>query len=535
MFQIICCKEIHGPTSSARFIDPDVHNAPRSNSMISQRKMEANRRNATKSTGPRTAEGKDKVKFNAVTHGFTAATVVLPHEDEEAYQDRLEDWTRELDAPGKLGRYLVERVVRISWQLDRADTFEQAKLAKRIQDAPRRFADCGAEPAEILFARLLGTEAQPASQKPALTHGARRAGPVPVNSPALLLRELESSAEGCRRLLDEWTQILDSLGSLGPEGIASTEFHSRRDNIKRALQLVGVPFRDPEDPPVTTTDPLTAPFVRAWQALNDQVMIEALGQEIEDDDWPAALEREAELDRPYWAAVGVALLKLATERRARLKTMLARHQEGEEEARPRLAAEASFDDSAEGERVHRYQERWGRALLKTLGEIHLLRERGEAVVGPESPPDEGWMSRACMRLAAEESERQESFEPAEEASGGEECVRDLTSDFATPVCDEPSSSEAEAGPECGDQEEVTNQRSPARQKENGQNKPTAERKTLVHKGLCAHVLVARKSTGERRTDPESGDSGDKSDAHNGHALRRFVPLVNSQPSGVWCS
>jgi hypothetical protein len=55
--------------------------------------------------------------------------------------------------------------------------------------------------------------------------------------------------------------------------------------------------------------------------------------------------------------------------------------------------------------VHRYQARWGRALLKTMGEIHELRERGEAFVGPESPPVEDWMRRACMRLAEAEAER----------------------------------------------------------------------------------------------------------------------------------
>ena len=48
---------------------------------LAKSKMEASRRNAAKSTGLRTAEGEAKVKFNAVTHGLTAATVVLPHED----------------------------------------------------------------------------------------------------------------------------------------------------------------------------------------------------------------------------------------------------------------------------------------------------------------------------------------------------------------------------------------------------------------------------------------------------------------------
>ena len=44
-------------------------------------RTEINQRNAQKSTGPRTAEGKRSSKFNAVTHGLTARTVLLPGED----------------------------------------------------------------------------------------------------------------------------------------------------------------------------------------------------------------------------------------------------------------------------------------------------------------------------------------------------------------------------------------------------------------------------------------------------------------------
>ena len=354
--------------------------------MVSQAKIDANKRNAAKNTGPRTAEGKDKVRFNAVTHGLTAATVVLPHEDEQAYQHRLEAWTRDLKPPDEPGRYLVERAVRISWQLDRADTAEQARLTKRIQDAHRLFADGGAEPAEILLARLLW--AVEAHQAHSL--GSRRGDPAPVNSPALLLIALESSAEGCRRLLDEWTRILEWLGPLGPEGIASPEITSPRDYIKRAMHLLGVRYTESGDRPVTTSDPVTAPLVRALRALHDQAML-GFFDEDHDDDSPESLERDFELDKPYWAAVGLKLLTLASERRARLKTMLARHQENQVEARPGLAAEASFDDTAEGERVHRYQERWHRSLLRTLAEIEELRDRGpldhqeeEACVGQDS-------------------------------------------------------------------------------------------------------------------------------------------------------
>ena len=165
----------------------------------------------------------------------------------QAYQHRLEAWSGELKAAGDFGQYLVARLVKISWQLDRADTFEQAKLTKRIQDAPRLFGASHGEPVETLFARLLGTEAQTTEQEPVGSRGPRRAGragTVPVDEPALLLRKLESSSEGCRRLLAEWTRLLEWLGRLGPEGLITSEISTKLDNLVRALGLLGVRIAD---------------------------------------------------------------------------------------------------------------------------------------------------------------------------------------------------------------------------------------------------------------------------------------------------
>ena len=44
--------------------------------MTSFRQIEANRRNALRSTGPRTEEGKRSSRANAYRHGLTAETVV---------------------------------------------------------------------------------------------------------------------------------------------------------------------------------------------------------------------------------------------------------------------------------------------------------------------------------------------------------------------------------------------------------------------------------------------------------------------------
>ena len=54
--------------------------------MTSLKQIEANRRNAQNSTGPRTEAGKQRSSRNAVRHGLTAETVIGPLEDAEDYQ-----------------------------------------------------------------------------------------------------------------------------------------------------------------------------------------------------------------------------------------------------------------------------------------------------------------------------------------------------------------------------------------------------------------------------------------------------------------
>ena len=46
--------------------------------MTSPKKAEANRRNALKSTGPRTPEGKAAVSLNVMTYGLLSQDVLLP-------------------------------------------------------------------------------------------------------------------------------------------------------------------------------------------------------------------------------------------------------------------------------------------------------------------------------------------------------------------------------------------------------------------------------------------------------------------------
>ena len=47
---------------------------------VSKKQQAANRRNSKKSTGPKTSKGKNVVRFNAVQHGLTAESPVIPSE-----------------------------------------------------------------------------------------------------------------------------------------------------------------------------------------------------------------------------------------------------------------------------------------------------------------------------------------------------------------------------------------------------------------------------------------------------------------------
>ena len=54
--------------------------------MTSLRQIEANRHNALKSTGPKTENGKQRSRRNALRHGFTAETVIEPLESRDEYR-----------------------------------------------------------------------------------------------------------------------------------------------------------------------------------------------------------------------------------------------------------------------------------------------------------------------------------------------------------------------------------------------------------------------------------------------------------------
>jgi hypothetical protein len=88
--------------------------------MTSFRQIEANRRNALKSTGPTTLAGKGRSRRNAIRHGLSAETVITAVEDVEDYRAFEAVVVADYDARTAVERELVLRLASLLWRLRRA-------------------------------------------------------------------------------------------------------------------------------------------------------------------------------------------------------------------------------------------------------------------------------------------------------------------------------------------------------------------------------------------------------------------------------
>jgi hypothetical protein len=97
--------------------------------MTSLRQIAANRRNARRSTGPNTQEGKQRSRGNAIRHGLTAETVIGALEDADDYQAFEAAIIADYDAQSAVERELVLRLASALWRLRRATAMETGLFA----------------------------------------------------------------------------------------------------------------------------------------------------------------------------------------------------------------------------------------------------------------------------------------------------------------------------------------------------------------------------------------------------------------------
>lgn len=320
--------------------------------MSSLAKLEANRRNAALSTGPRTTEGKAVVARNATTHGIFAAVPVLPGESPEAWADHRHGVVQSLAPVGLLELNLAERAALILWRLQRLARYEAESTAARMDrhDVPS-------------------------------TRG--------LDDPLALLRTSDRSAQlrALRQKLKTSREELASVSAAGdfllnvesarseavPPGLARTVFHAAYDLVfadsdrvddppefgskgfRRRLNLPAAP-----EPIAWTTDVIRHGFT-VYAALVRQPAATVLGATQEN-----LTDRAAELNRTI----------------ARLEREIAAVEKHLEFGNAAKKAEELLPGEGRDERIAKYERHLHAMLTSTLHELERLQARRGGEVLP---------------------------------------------------------------------------------------------------------------------------------------------------------
>ena len=99
--------------------------------MASRKQLEANRRNAKRSTGPRSQTGKARSRLNSRKHGLTAKMLVIGGENADQFEELRGELLQQHDPQTALECELVERLAGLLWRLRRVPFFEAAIIDAR--------------------------------------------------------------------------------------------------------------------------------------------------------------------------------------------------------------------------------------------------------------------------------------------------------------------------------------------------------------------------------------------------------------------
>jgi len=102
-------------------------------------RAEINRSNAQYSTGPRTEAGKQCSSLNALRHGLTARSAVIPSEHPAAYQQHCRQFMDEYQPATPTETQLVQQLADTSWRINRIPLLE-AGVLERAANPPTEHA-----------------------------------------------------------------------------------------------------------------------------------------------------------------------------------------------------------------------------------------------------------------------------------------------------------------------------------------------------------------------------------------------------------
>ena len=352
-------------------------------SSLSEAAFEANRRNAAKSTGPKTPEGKAASSKNALKHGLTATEVLLPNEDRDAYDARLQSWLDHDQPTDPAHVAAIERFVYTQMRLDRCARQETETTKERVLHAIDRFDADALTNAYAIGRRLIDDPIN--RTRPAGT----RQSPLFMNEifawfqdePAVLLRQLQGTAQGVDWLLARWRELLHILESEG-----CWNFYYQNRAIRLLGNRIDNMFEDHESRRIVLAASVAGKETQSWglEEVCNQTTLENNGKVADvlrvkyiETLAPASPEEARGILRGIMNDEIDRLMRLRRDQR--LDELARVDRDGAEER-------ALIDVSHAGVLLRRYETATEREYHKTLAEIMAFRKASAAPVRNEPVP-----------------------------------------------------------------------------------------------------------------------------------------------------
>ena len=324
-------------------------------------------------------------RFNALKHGLTAKTAVLPGEDPEVLQAKIDMYQADLATRNGVEDDLAEKAALASWQMDRAIGIQTAQVKCQILTKPAKDSLREDIEADGLGNRLLHDRRGPIESYPGRDferdwpRTSWDPHPAQPDHPRILVRRLTASISGCRWLLERWAELRHIL-KLG----LSLQSH---DKLKM-LRLMGFqPIQAVSKPEVARVflacHVLEPQFSYAFQELRCEI------HEFQFKMHKTRLERwtKTEIVPPNRVAARSVLLGIIDEHTERLRVIEAELQDRANKVDEVRKAAPVLEDSKANEQFYRQLGSCNRLIHSNLNAIHKLR-RNEA---------DGWGRTRQMR------------------------------------------------------------------------------------------------------------------------------------------
>jgi hypothetical protein len=312
----------------------------------SEKRLQANRRNAQNSTGPRTPAGKAKVARNATKHGLCSAEIVLPTEDASEYESMKQAWLDDWQPPTEARRVLVELAAAHAWRLRRCLKAEQAHFLEAADEARSERNDRGRRWADRCAQRL-----------------GKRPGEV--------VAELLGDSDGVAWLRDAWRDLLPDAT---PEG-----WFDHEDHHGRLLNLMGHPCD-------ADADPIGGAALISWRLFEHNDDEDNYYKNNNDDDDDDEEEKKVALSDDEVRALADELRAAIAAKVAELEALVASAPPDDGPIALREIGLAPFADTPRGRALMRYEALHAREFRATLNQLVKLSETGADLIDDAAPP-----------------------------------------------------------------------------------------------------------------------------------------------------